>query len=446
MALARPNDAPLFSDHLAVICERARLALDACGYQALLLCSGQRKEVFRDDIHYPYRVNAPFKVFAPLVDAPQCFIYFRAGQKPLLVFHREEDYWHLPAELPADDWVQSFELRAVSDWRTARATLPAQLSDCAFIGEPFPELTSLGVRAVNPEHLLHRLDFDRAVKTPYELAMMRSANRRGALGHHAAESAFRAGASEFGIELAFLAAAEQREQDLPYNPIIALNEAGAVLHYQVLRSSAPQERRSLLIDAGAEYAGYASDITRTYAANNGEFAALIAAMDRLQLGLCALCIAGADWRDIHVAAYERIGALLAETGIVRCSVAEAVETGLVSVFFPHGIGHLLGLQVHDAGGRLANAQGQEIPRPAAHPFLRLTRKLEPGFVVTMEPGLYFIDALLQQAAAGAHRARIDWQKIAALKPYGGIRIEDNLAVRTSGAPENLTRDAFGTLP
>ena len=97
---------------------------------------------------------------------------------------------------------------------------------------------------------------------------LREANRLGALGHLAAARAFRAGASEFEIELAFLAACGLREQELPYNPIIALNAGGAVLHYQLLEKRPPAERYSLLIDAGAEFGGYASDITRSYAAED----------------------------------------------------------------------------------------------------------------------------------------------------------------------------------
>jgi Xaa-Pro dipeptidase len=111
------------------------------------------------------------------------------------------------------------------------------------------------------------------------------------------------------------------------------------------------------------------------------------------------------------------------------------------VFFPHGIGHLLGLQVHDVAGLARDASGAEIPRPDGHPFLRLTRPLEPGFVVTIEPGLYFIGLLLDQARADDRGRRIRWDAVERLRPYGGIRIEDDV-VCTAGTPENLTRDAF----
>ena len=436
------TQSPLFSDHLSVVTAQVAQALAASGYDSVLLSSGQRKPVFRDDCYYPYRAHATFKAMVPLVDAPDSWVYFEPGRKPLLIFHCDQDYWHKPAQLPQADWIASFEVRVVGSRAAARAALPQDLSRAAYVGEPFPELTSFGVGAVNPEHLLVRLEFPRAVKTPYELAAMRAASRLGARGHSAAAQAFVAGGSEFDIGLAFLAGTGLREQELPYNPIIALNEGAAVLHYQVQERRAPATRHSMLIDAGAEYAGYASDITRSYAATAGDFADLIEAMDRLQLQLCDRTRAGADWRDVHLASYRGIGQLLVDAGILRCNVTEAEERGVIGVFYPHGIGHLLGLQVHDSGGLWADDCGRTIARPPDHPFLRLTRVLQPGFVVTMEPGLYFIDALLAEARNDARGKLIDWPRVESFKRYGGIRIEDNLAVQVAGPPENLTRDAF----
>jgi Xaa-Pro dipeptidase len=431
-----------FADHLSVVTTHTARALAASRYDSLLLFSGTRKLVFRDDFHYPFRANAPFKAFLPLIDAPESFVYFAPGAKPLLVFHSDDDYWHKPARLPEAEWLASFDVRVVSTRAAARAALPRDLSRSAFVGEAFAELTSFGVGAVNPEHLLVRLEFPRAAKTPYELAAMRTASQLGARGHLAAATAFAAGGSEFDISLAFLRGTGLREQELPYNPIIALNEGAAVLHYQVQQRESPAARHSLLIDAGAEFAGYASDITRTHAAAPGDFADLIVAMDKLQLQLCDRTRAGVDWRDIHLLSYRGIGQLLIDAGVLRCSLDEAQGRGLIRIFYPHGIGHLLGLQVHDAGGLWADDSGRTIARPDGHPFLRLTRVLEPGFVVTMEPGLYFIDALLAEARQDGRGQAIDWSRVEALRPFGGIRIEDNLAVRAAGPPENLTRNAF----
>ena len=346
--------------------------------------------------------------------------------------------------LPQDYWVRHFEVHTAAKRAAARALLPADLSRAAYIGEAFDGLDDFGVGAINPRPLLRRLDYVRAAKTPYELVCLREANRLGALGHVAAAAAFAAGASEFEIELAFLEACGLREQELPYNPIIALNAAAAVLHYQVLEKNGPPERHSLLIDAGAEFAGYASDITRTHARADPDFAALIVRMDEMQQSLCAGVRPGVDWRQVHLSAHRLTGQLLKEAGITRCGAEEAVATGLTRVFLPHGIGHLLGLEVHDVGGCLRAADGGELPRPDGHPYLRLTRTLETGFVVTMEPGIYFIPQLLQAARSDGRGRHINWPRVETLARFGGIRIEDDLAVTATGC-ENLTRDAFASL-
>jgi Xaa-Pro dipeptidase len=298
---------------------------------------------------------------------------------------------------------------------------------------------------VNPAPLLARLHYARAVKTAYELACMREASQLAARGHLAARDAFLGGGSEYDAHMAYCAAAGVREEELPYGNIVAFNEGGAVLHYQYLDRGRGGPRRSFLIDAGAQVRGYASDVTRTWSGGDGEFSGLVAAMDELQRGLCAGIRAGRDYREVHLEAHFSIGALLHRAGIVRCDAERAVAERVTSVFFPHGIGHLLGLQVHDVAGLAADPDGaHEIPRPEGHPFLRLTRRLEPGFVVTVEPGIYFIDLLLEEARADGRGRHIDWAAVDRLRPYGGIRIEDDV-VCTAEAPENLTRDAFAAV-
>ncbi len=433
-----------YGPYLAAVCTRTAHALAACGYGSLLVHSGSLLTVFVDDRTYPFEVHAPFKVWAPLLDAPDCFVYFEPGQSPLLIFNSPVDYWYKPAALPQEYWTGHFDIRPVADVQAARDALPKDLSRTAYIGDPLAELSGWGVAAVNPPTLTTRLDFDRAVKHPYELECLRQSSRLGAQGHRAALEAFRSGGTEFDIEIAFLKACGMREQELPYNPIIALNEAGAVLHYQMLERTSPRERRSLLIDAGAEFGGYASDITRTYSLRNTEFADLITRMNDMQQSLCKALEPNTDWRDIHLQAHQLTGQLLRDADITTCSAEEAVATKTTNVFFPHGIGHLLGLEVHDAGGFMLNAAGGEIARPEGHPYLRLTRVLQEGFVVTMEPGIYFIDQLLNVARTDARVSKINWTRVEALQPYGGIRIEDDVAITATGC-ENLTRDAFASL-
>ena len=192
------------------------------------------------------------------------------------------DYWHKSPSTPQAYWTSSFDIVSCASREAARAALPKDLSRTAFIGAPFAELLAWGPAAINPEHLLAQLDYTRAAKTPYEVAALREANVLGARGHLAAERAFRAGASGVRDRAGVHEGLRPARQELPYNPIVALNEGGAVLHYQ-FQNAARAKLHSLLIDAGAEFGGYASDITRTYSYDDAEFANIIRGFDQLQL-------------------------------------------------------------------------------------------------------------------------------------------------------------------
>ena len=287
------------------------------------------------------------------------------------------------------------------------------------------------------------LHYHRAYKTPYELALMRLAQRKAVRGHAAARNAFLGGGSEAAINAAYLAAAGHTDSDLPYNNIVALNRNGATLHYQYKLFEAPKEHRSLLIDAGAEVDGYAADITRTWGRGDEDFEALVDAVDAEQRQLCGKVRAGTDYRDLHLEAHLRLGGVLRALEIVDMEPGQMLETGVSSVFFPHGLGHPIGLQVHDVAG-FSDEAGNLIPRPPGHPFLRMTRTLEPGMVVTIEPGIYFIPSLLEGLKSGPHGKHVAWKKIEHLARFGGVRIEDEVHC-TDNTPENLTRDAFAEL-
>jgi len=433
----------LFADHLQQVSKRSAAALATAGFDSLLLHAGTPPLLFLDDHHLPFRVQAPFKVWAPLTDAPDSFVLFKPGARPRLLINQPVDYWHKSPSLPDAYWTSAFDIVSCATREAARAALPRDLSRTAFIGAPFAELMQWGPAAINPEHLIAQLDYGRAAKTPYEIACLREANVLGARGHVAAERAFRAGGSEFEIALEFIKACGLREQELPYNPIVALNEGGAVLHYQFQERRPPAKSHSLLIDAGAECGGYASDITRTHSFGDTEFADIIRRFDVLQLKLCAQVRAGLDWRDFHQASYRAISEFLRDIGVINVSADQAIDTALTSVFYPHGIGHLLGLQVHDVGGLQRDPGGGTIERPYNHPFLRLTRKLEDGFVVTVEPGFYFIDQLLDEARGKPIGRMIEWPRVEQLKKFGGVRIEDDVVARAGGS-ENLTRPAFNS--
>lgn len=431
--------AHLYIEHLREQMRRADAALERAGMEHLLIPSGVEHYGFLDDQTYPFRANPHFLAWLPLTRHPSCWIAYTPGQKPVLTYYQPEDYWHEPPAAPSGFWVEHFDLRVIREPEQARQHLPADISRAAIIGEANAAVGDCVPN--NPDPVINYLHYHRARKTPYELARMRNASRRGASGHLAALEAFREGASEHQIHLEYCAAAAHTEHDLPYANIVALNEHSAILHYHHTPTPRPPQSRSFLIDAGGSDAGYASDITRSYARESGAFADLIARVDRMQIGLVAEARAGRDYGDLHVECHRQIAGILQDSGIVRMSPEAQLEHGVTSVFFPHGLGHFLGLQVHDVGGFQRDEIGGFIDRPAGHPYLRLTRKLEAGHVVTIEPGIYFIPMLLAKLRESASAAAINWNLVEALLPYGGIRIEDDVHI-THGAPENLTRDAF----
>src|SRR5690242_15554264 len=116
-----------YAAHLETIARRTSRALEAAGFSSVLVHSGCAPMVFADDQHYPFRVNAPFKLWAPLTDVPDCFVYFEPGRRPRMLFHHPRDYWHKPADLPDAYWTRHFELHAVSDRASARTLLPENL-------------------------------------------------------------------------------------------------------------------------------------------------------------------------------------------------------------------------------------------------------------------------------------------------------------------------------
>ncbi|WP_049621501.1 Xaa-Pro dipeptidase [Frateuria defendens] len=433
--------APLYAQHLAALREHADRALAPGGYDHLLIAAGTPPGKFLDDQDYPFVANPHFRHWLPLTDAPGSWVVHTPGAKPKLVFLQPRDYWHVVPAAPEGYWVEHFDIAIVRSAAEALAQLPGGRR--AVIAPACPPIE--GIEAVNPQAVVDALHWQRSIKSPYELALMREANRRGARAHRAAELAFRAGESEFGIHLAYLAAAGQIDEELPYASIVALNEHGAVLHYTHFDRTPPAESRSFLIDAGASCAGYASDITRTYAAaGHAEFQALIDSVDAAQRGFAGKVRAGQSYAALHLHAHHVLAGVLREHGLIRLSAESAVEAGVTSAFLPHGLGHPIGLQVHDVAGFQQSERGGTIPKPQGHPYLRMTRTLEPGMVVTIEPGLYFIDMLLDELRGRPVAADIDWARVERLRPYGGIRIEDNV-VCTGAEPENLTRGAFAAL-
>ena len=215
---------------------------------------------------------------------------------------------------------------------------------------------------------------------------------------------------------------------MPYRNIIGFGSHSAVLHYQHHDCSPQnmQHPQSFLIDAGASYNGYAADITRCHSRGSPFYQSLIDAMTKAQLSVCAMVKPGVNFADLHHQMHSLVLDLLLEFKLVQGSRDELVTRCISSVFFPHGLGHLLGIQVHDIGGWQQDEVGTMLLPPKGHPFLRCTKVLEKDMVVTIEPGLYVIDSLLQKCRDNGFGHLLNNTAIDQLRPLGGVRIEDNV--------------------
>lgn len=433
----------LYAEHLDELARRWQDALRATGIDAALIGAGEARPYFLDDQGPTFRANPHFAQWLPGDDCQNAMLLIRPGEIPRLYFHRSRDYWHQPAAVP--EVGGHFDIQVYQDVDALTQQVYAdveQINRAAFIGELDPADDNLPIAEKNPNHLLNQLHFSRARKTPFELDCMRRATETGVRGHRAAREAFYGGASEFEIHQAYLLASQQNESDLPYGNIVALNEHAGVLHYQHQERTLPDEVLSLLIDAGGRHLGYASDITRTYAKRAGTlFADLVVHLDQAQQDLIAGLAVGQDYVAVHEAMHRSVARILVESGLLLGSYEAVLAAGLTETFFPHGLGHLLGVQVHDVGGQLVSADGGVRPPPDNYPALRLTRTIDVGQVFTIEPGIYFIPMLLESLRAHSSAALVNWSAVDELMPFGGIRIEDNVHVGEHGV-ENLTRDAF----
>lgn len=429
-----------YAEHIETLQKRTLNAIQREGIDGLIIHSGQSKHHFLDDNHYPFKVNPQFKAWLPVIDNPNCWLVVDGVSRPKLIFYRPQDFWHwVPAE-PNDFWAEHFDIVMLQHANAVEKHLPYDKSKYAYVGEFIEVAKALGFSLVNPDRVLHYLHFQRAYKTDYELDCMRQANAIAARAHGAARDKFFAGGSEFEINQAYLLAAQQGDNEVPYNNIVALNAHTAILHYMRLDTQKPKAHLSFLIDAGANYHGYAADITRTYTTAQGPFQDIITAVTALKDKCVDMLAPGTQYPEVHRTAYAGIGEILKDLQVLNMDGSDAVEKGIVSTFFPHGVGHFLGLQVHDVGGHVADDRGTPLPPPSEHPFLRCSRTIEARQVFTVEPGLYFIDSLLADLKGSEHSKYVNWNVVEQLRPFGGVRIEDDVIVHKE-RNENMSTDA-----
>lgn len=278
----------------------------------------------------------------------------------------------------------------------------------------------------------------RVFKTEWELDQMREAARINNIAHTEVLRALEPGKSEYELKAVFDYHHIQHGlmQDA-YNGIFASGTNSAILHY-VENNRQIEDGDLFLIDAGYEFEGYASDFTRTYPAN-GIFtknqAAIYQTVLDAQNEVIEQIRPEVSMEDLHMNSARIMMQGLLDADIINGSLDDIMENDIFALFFPHGLGHFLGLDTHDVGGYPKGVE--RIERPGLK-YLRARRTLQPSMVLTIEPGLYFIPALLKKALEDETKSQfLNKSKLTEMFEFGGIRIEDNIIVTEDGY-QNLT--------
>ncbi len=283
------------------------------------------------------------------------------------------------------------------------------------------------------------LDEVRRRKDKAEVALIERAAGATAAGHARARETIQPGVSERRIRIELEAEMYRHgADDVAFDTIVGAGTHAAVLHFEPgARTVEPDDL--VLIDAGASIAGYTADVTRTYPAGDRFTPRQQAIYDLVlaaQLEAISTCRKGVEWHEVHRAAAAVIALGLRDLGIFREKPDAVLDTGAISLFLPHGVGHMVGLGVRDVGGRTA---GREVSVYCGI-RMRIDLPLEENYLMTVEPGVYFVPALLDDPERRERFAGVvDWDALASWRDVGGVRIEDNVLV-TAADPRILTSE------
>lgn len=290
------------------------------------------------------------------------------------------------------------------------------------------------------DDFFYALDESRLIKDQYELELMRHAARITDNCHLAVMSAIPIETEETHIHAEFTYhALRQGSKAQAYDPICCSGTSCSTLHYVKNDQPITAEKHSILIDAGAEWENYASDVTRCFPINGDwkeEHLAIYNIVLRMQNVTKEMIKPGASWEEIHLTAHRVMIEEFLNLGIFKkeYSVQELFDAKMSARFFPHGLGHLLGMDTHDVGGN----PNYSDPDPLLQ-YLRLRRPLQAGMTLTDEPGVYFLPFLLEDVLNDPSKNKyIDRPVLDKYWYVGGVRIEDDLLVTDTGY-ENFTK-------
>ncbi|XP_013774609.1 xaa-Pro dipeptidase-like [Limulus polyphemus] len=279
----------------------------------------------------------------------------------------------------------------------------------------------------------------RVIKTPLEIEILRYTNRISSDAHKEVMKRVRIGMKEYQLESIFqhYCYFTGGSRHMSYTCICGSGENGAVLHYG--HAGAPNDKTVrdgdiCLFDMGCDYCCYTSDITCSFPAN-GKFTedqkAIYESVYKASRAVMNAVKPGVSWVDMHLLAERTQLEELKRHGLLKGDVDEMMKAHLGAVFMPHGLGHFMGCDVHDVGGYPEDGP----PRPSEPGVrsLRTARNLEEGMVLTIEPGIYFIDALLEQTLNNPEQAKfLVPEVIERFRNFGGVRIEDDIVITSDG--------------
>lgn len=283
----------------------------------------------------------------------------------------------------------------------------------------------------------------RVIKSHYELDLLRYVNKISSAGHVEVMRAAKPCMKEYQLESLFWHYVYMNGgcRHVSYTCVCATGENSSTLHYG--HAAAPNDRTiedgdMALLDMGAEYHFYDSDITCSFPVNGiftNDQRTVYEGVLNAQKAVIAAIKPGVSWIEMHKLAESKILGALIKADILNGDIEKMLEKRLGATFMPHGLGHFLGLDTHDPGGYL---KGAKRPTVAGLKSLRTTRLLEEGMVITVEPGCYFINSLIDQALKDPEIACfINCKEIERFRGFGGVRLEDDIVV-TATSCENLT--------
>ena len=430
---------------------RARL-VGALGAQAAVLCSGRpRVKNFPANVH-PFRADSHF-LYLVGRSIPDAALLFSNAEPTLFAPPPDPDgaLWHGPSpgldELGADLGIKVRPLQELEERLRAIKGEVATVSPNDDVTAAW--LSPLLGKRVRARHgaqlregtadagLAEALIALRLTHDEGAIAQMRQSAAATAIAHRAGMRATRQGIREAEVAAAMLGAMMTAGMRPSYEPIVTVH--GEVLHAETY-DNVIAANDLILADVGAETPeGWAADVTRVWPAS-GRFSITQRALYQLvlqaQLAAIDMVRPKARYRDIHETAARHMLAGLVDLGIFRGEVDGLFERGAHALFFPHGVGHLLGVDVHDMedlGDRAGYQAGRTRPTRFGDRYLRLDRDLAPGMAVTIEPGFYQVPAILNDPAITApFDMNLDRKELAKFRDVRGIRIEDDVLVTENG--------------